>query len=449
MSAGGQVLVDGYENETVVAVALGGNFGVFTVGANITIEKDTSAQKAHIDDSAQITKALGGISVHAHADRGITEVAFGGGGGFISANGSLALALVGGDATATVGNVALGGAGTVTSLAVTVDDTVHAHSHAISVGAGAVALAGGIAWTELTGTAKASSNAHGTVGSGGISVTSNGDHGDSFLNPMADTVNIAIGVLAGGITLAHAEDARSTEATMNASPTLGASIGTSGAVTVAANARNHATAISPGGGGGVINVNVMLAKAIVSGATRAQLDGSVTSSSSVTVAAHADTLAYAKIVVVSVSIAAGNVAFPEATVTSDAAVEALLPSDATITSSGAVKIEARTLALDGVTAATTTAKAEAFSGALGAFAGTYMSAKAHVDAPLRAKLDGDVLGSSSIAVTANGANLANASTVTASLTGFSGSGSGAEALVSSTAVTEALVGSNAQLPPAA
>ena len=442
VDAGGQILVDADFDDTLVGVALGGSGGVAALGASIAITVDASAQRAHIDDSATVTRALGGITVDSGAVRTLVQVGLGASLGAITVTGSLGVALVSGDNTAEIGNVALGGSGAVGGLTVTSHAQFSVSTNAISAGAGAVSLAGAFAWVDLSGTTKASSNANGTVGSGGVTVRATGDQ--SIVN--ANTVNVVIGAVAGGLTIAHAEDRRNTEAVLNATPSVGTTLSTTGAVEVSAIATNHALAVSPGGGGGAINVNVMFATALVKGYTKASLSGTITNAAGLTISAHADNDANASIVVIGVSVVGGNGAFADAQITSAAGVEALLLSGSSVTTSGPVKIEAKTINANGVTAAKNRAVANAGSGALGAITIAYMVAKAQVAAPVRAKVDGTIAGtSSSLTITALSDNEASATTVTVGLGVFTGSGSGADAQVTSSAVTEAIASSTSSL----
>ena len=356
---------------------IAGSGGLFAIGASVAIVSSTGTQNAHIDTGAQITRAVGGLSVEVDNNRRNTLVALGGSAGFVAAVGSVALALISGDATASIGNVAVGGSGSVGSISVTVDDTVQPLSHAISAGLGAISLAGAFAWTRLSGNAKASSSARGTVGSGGVTIRTTGNRGDDGLRIMADTVNVSVGVLAGGLTIAHAEISRTAQAELDATPQTGATLSTTGAVNVEAEARNHATALSPGGGGGGLSINVMFANAEVSGAITAKINGTVTNSSAITVSAGGDNLAYGKIIVIGVAVAGGNGAFPSGKITDTAGIEATVLSSANLTSSGAVTIEARTRTLGGA-ATPQVAKAEAFSGALGGITGSLMASEAVV-----------------------------------------------------------------------
>src|SRR5205814_183718 len=81
--------------------------------------------------------------------------------------------------TASVGNVQLGGPGvgeTVAHLTVSNTDTITLDMFALAVGGGAVSIGGGLAFTDMSGTASSSSAAHGTVGAGGVTVQTIGSH---------------------------------------------------------------------------------------------------------------------------------------------------------------------------------------------------------------------------------------------------------------------------------
>ena len=83
-----------------------------------------------------------------------------------------------GNASATIGNVAVGGSGAVSGISVTATDNVTSdHPRRLrATAASASASAPRMAFVDLGGTANATSGAHGSVGSGGLTVTADGTH---------------------------------------------------------------------------------------------------------------------------------------------------------------------------------------------------------------------------------------------------------------------------------
>ncbi len=228
-SGGGGVTVRSAFDENVNGLALAGAAGVVAVGGDVVVINDSSTQKAHIDDSAAILRAGGGVVVSAgcgdnlsgacaasgNAGRTINALALGAQGGLVAAGASVAVVELSGDTTASIGNVAFGGTGTVSAISVLADDAMTPQTEAVSIGVGAVAIGGAVAVTDLSGTTLASSGAHGTVGSGGMTVTATGDHsGVSAL-----TANPKVGFATLGLTIRHAIDGRNTEAATTKSGT--------------------------------------------------------------------------------------------------------------------------------------------------------------------------------------------------------------------------------------
>ncbi len=263
-------------DEDANGLAFAGTGGFVALGAQVVVLNDTGTQNAHIDDGAAIAQAGGGIDVTATAHRNVSANAIGGSAGAFTTGASVAVLNVKGNATATVGNVLLGGFGVgVGHLHVGVTDDVDASTEAITVEAGVgVGIGGAVAFSSLEGTASASSGAHGAVGSGGVSITALGTH-----TATADTINVSTGIAAAGLTISRANNGRSTEATMTST----GDVSTTGAVLIQANATNVAEATAPGGSAGGVTIDVMLAFAFVTGRTRSRLDGTIEDATTITV----------------------------------------------------------------------------------------------------------------------------------------------------------------------
>ena len=412
-SGSGDVTVEASMNEDVSGLAFSGTGGVVAVGAQVIVLNDTGSQNAHIDNGAAIHQAGGGVFVTTTAIRTIDVEAIGVGVGAGAIGAAVAVSDVSGDASATIGNVLLGDAGPVAGLSVTVNDSINAPTKAISVQGGIGAgLAGAIAFSTLSGTTSASSGAHGTVGSGGVTITATGNH-----TAKANTVNVATGAFAAGVTVAHVSESRATLAT----DTSSGNIVTSGDVLVAASATNEAEATAPGGAAGGVTIDILVPIAEVSGDTNAQVDGSFTGASSITVRAHASNHADAEVEVIGVSVIGISGAFAHATVSGN--VEANVGSGATLDSTGAILVEAELVGPNQATA-----EAHATAGALGGIAGlSVMDTQATVSGDLIANLGGNVTNSSSITVRAQGANTATANTAVFGIAAFTGQGGGAGA----------------------
>src|SRR5207253_1024503 len=109
-------------DEQVHGLAFAGTGGVVAVGGQIAVVNDTSKQNAHVDDSATLPQAGGGIFVTTQANRDVSARAFGGGIGLVAIGAGVATTSVNGDALATIGNVAVGGSGPVGGITVTAND---------------------------------------------------------------------------------------------------------------------------------------------------------------------------------------------------------------------------------------------------------------------------------------------------------------------------------------
>ena len=363
------------------------------VGAQVVVFNDSGTQWAHIDDNATLLQAGGGVDVTAGADRTVATYGIGVSTGAFSTGAAIAHTNVTGDTIAEIGNVAVGtgtGSGPVGHLNVDATDTITAPTLAIAVAAGVgVGVSGAMAFTNLTGVTRATSGAHGSIGSGGVSITALGTHTLS-----ADTVNVATGIGATGVTVARANQDRDTETTVDSTGI----ITTSGAVLVSSASANTTDVSAPGGAGGGVAITALLAFAILSGDTTTTVNGSFTTTTNdldITIQATGENSAKAESLTVSVSVVGANGGVAVATVTGD--IEAHVGSASQLSSQGAIMVDAHT------TGTGTTATATVKSAGFGGFASlAIMFADARVEGDVRAQLDGVVLYADALTVTANG-----------------------------------------------
>src|SRR4029077_9887818 len=189
---GGILEVTTSMNENFFGLAVAGGFGFVGLGAQVIVVNDSGTQNAHIDDGAIIGGAAGGLVVSTNAMRNIQVLAIGVTSGAFSPGAAIAVANISGDALASIGNVTV----TASGINVSVNDWLSAPMFVVSVSGGVgVGMAAGLAFVSISGKASASSGAHGTVGSGGYSVTAS-----SFHNVSSNTVNVATGAGAVGVT---------------------------------------------------------------------------------------------------------------------------------------------------------------------------------------------------------------------------------------------------------
>ncbi len=206
-----------------------------------------------------------------------------------------------------------------------------------------------------------------------------------------------------------------------------------------ADSLNVANAKSSGVSGGIVGVGVSLGKATVNAPTSASLNGPVTTNGNITIQATGKNTADVKTFAFSVGLgAAGAGGGAVAEITDKANVTASVGSGATLTTSGAVLVRA-TADNDAIV------QSDAGSGGFGAaITGSDLSAK--IAGSVRAQLDGDVNGASSVKVEAIGNNNAQAKALAISIgIGLAGAGADAYAEVTNKADVEALVGSTAQI----
>ena len=139
-------------------LAFAGQVGLVAVGAQVVVINDTSTQNAHVDDSAAIRRAGGGIDVEANDTRAVTPLAAGGALAGVAAGAAVAIGNVSGDTEATIGNVAIGDSGPIGSLTVAAASTITLPVTAYSVQAGVLgAISGAVPIAEIDGTTQASS----------------------------------------------------------------------------------------------------------------------------------------------------------------------------------------------------------------------------------------------------------------------------------------------------
>ena len=436
--AGDVILVDADLDETATGISFAGGGGFVGVGAQVVVFNDSGTQRAHIDDNAKLLQAGGGVDVTAGADRTVATYGIGVSTGAFSTGAAIAHTNVTGDTIAEIGDVAVGtgtGSGPVGHLGVHAIDTITAPTLAIAVAAGVgVGVSGAMAFTNLTGVTRATSGAHGSIGSGGVSITSLGTH-----TLIADTVNVAVGIGATGVTVARANQDRDTEATVGSTGI----ITTSGAVLVSSASANTTDVSAPGGAGGGVAITALLAFAILSGDTKTTVNGSFTTTTNdldITIRATGENAAKAESLTVSVSVVGANGGVAVASVTGD--IEAHVAAASQLSSQGAVVVDAHT------TGTGTTATATVKSAGHGGFASlAIMFADARVEGDVRAQLDGDVLASDALTVTANGLTraVATAEVLSASL-GFAGTAAGTLAEISGD--IEALVGGTSSVAAA-
>ncbi len=430
ITANGSVTIRAEMDEETTSIAFTGAGGFVGVGAVVAVMNDSGTQTARIDNGAAVHKAALGLNVSAKADRETDAFTIAVAGGAVGVGASVAVNKISGDATARVGNVTIGDTGSVAGVTVGVVDNIDANNVGVAVGGGAVTVNGALAFTTLDGKGSARFGGHGTVGSSGVSVTANGTH-----TVHTQTLNVNVGAIAIGVTVARSNNGRSTEARVTST----GNVDTTGAVSVTATATNVAdtTQVIPQVSTGGATFSIMVRFAKVSGFTRAQVDGDFSNTSSITVQAVGENKALAPVTAVGVSIIGLTGIFGFAEITGSADIEAIVGSSASLGSSGQVKVEAKVA--DGKKNVATT---NATSVSVAAVELTVLVTDSTVAGGVKAELGGSVTASSSIVVNAYGNNEATATTFTAGITLLGSiSGAGADAEVTSAADVEALVGS--------
>src|SRR5260370_992637 len=145
--------------------------------------------------------AGGDVNVRANENLDVDGIAGTAAGGVVAIGAAILILNIGEHVDAGVG-------GTVGGVTVSATDNLTADCLVISVNGGVGAgLSAALAFVDLSGKAAATSGAHGPVGAGGLSVTANGTR-----SATVQTVNVATGAIAVGITVARVNNSRSTEA---------------------------------------------------------------------------------------------------------------------------------------------------------------------------------------------------------------------------------------------
>jgi hypothetical protein len=420
----GEVNVQANMDEKSTGIAFGGSAGLVAVGAQVAVLNDSGSQDAHIDSFADVPQAGAGLTVATTAHRDVNAYAIGIGLGAAAAGAAVGVVNVTGDAKARIENVSVGGTAPLGGLTVSVTDNITSDLHVISVQGGVgIGLGAAVAFDNLQGTAKASSGAHGSVGAGGMSVTATGTH-----TATVSTFNVATGGLAAiGITVARVDNARSTEALFTSDGNI--TFTSAAPATVQATATNSADVEVPGGGGGALQVAVMLGFAILNGHTTAEADGTVSNATDILVSSIADNTATSNSIVVGLGVIGLNGAVTTATIDTGAYIETTVGKNASLGGSGTITVEAKTR--NGGNVATSSAT----GGTLGVLAaGTIFVAISTINAHVEAHLNGAVPSGSSLDVNANAVNHAHAVTDATSIS-LGGALSGAFSLstISSTA----------------
>ena len=399
IGAGGAVTISASMDEHSTPIGFAAGFGAVGVGAQVAVVNDTGTQNAHIDDNAQVTKAPGGLSVTVNATRDVHAYAIGAAFGAGAIGAAVAVVNVDGDASATIGNVAVGGTTALGGLTVGAVDHITSDTLVIAVAGGiGLGLGAAVAVINLGGTLKATSGAHRSR-AGAVNITADGTH-----TAKVTSVNVATGAGAVGITVDVINNSRNTETGTSGS---GITFTTPAAVTVRATASNLVEADAPGGAAGGVAISIIVADAQLSGHTTTDVEGGFTNANGITISAIADNTATATTTIFGVAVIGLSGGVAVATIQSGADIETTVGSGATLDGgSGAVVVEAKTRN------AGNQANATAQGGTAGLlFAGTLFVGVATIDASVEAHMNGQVTGGSSLDVNANGVNDAEAHTI--------------------------------------
>ena len=403
VTANGAVTVSASMDEHSTPISFAGGGGIVGVGATVGVLNDSGTQNAHIDDHASIAKAGGsGLTVSVSANRDVHAYAIGGSFGGIAAGAAVAVVNVDGDATATIGNVSVGGTSALGGLTVSAYDDVTTDTYVIAVAAGiGLGLGAAVAVVDLGGTLEASSGAHGSL-AGAFSVTADGHHAAKVFS-----LNVATGAAAVGVTVDKIENGRNTEAAVTSSGNV--SFTTPATALVQATASNSVEAEAPGGAAGGVAIAIIVAIADLTGHTTTTVDGDITNASGITISAIADNTATATTTIFGVSVIGltGGVAI--ATIGSGADIETTVGSGATL-SGGPIVVEAKTRNNGNKASAT----AQGGTGGL-LFAGTLFVGIATIEGSVQVHMNGSVTGGTSLDVTADAVNHADAFTFAGSV----------------------------------
>jgi hypothetical protein len=163
-AAGDDIVVSASLTETATGRAYAGQAGGVTLGAQVVVINDTSAQSAYVGDGAQLGSA-DRVTLSATADRDVQAYSIGGGVGGAALGAAVAVANVDGGTSARIGSAGVAAAG----LDISADNTSSAYAKSIAVSAGA-----GIALNGSVATAKVDPTVQAYIGAGG-QVTASGD----------------------------------------------------------------------------------------------------------------------------------------------------------------------------------------------------------------------------------------------------------------------------------
>lgn len=437
--AGGTVQIDAFSERDVDAVAAGGAIGGVTIGAAVAVADVGGSVEAFIGDAdvGQAGTAVGGLIITATSDVIADAEAYGvqAGIGGAAVNADAAVANVDPTVTAEImGGAAVNATGDITVQSISEADA-EADAIGVAVSSG-FALGLSVATATLNPAVTASIGNLAAVTGSNVTVRARSNRGES--NEPLEKGARANAVSGAGALLAAASGAVSYAGiSTDVSASVGqATISATGGVIISADSYNDADSDASGIAGGAVAIAALTPVAQVSGSTTASLDGIVTNSTGVTVEALGQNIADAKAKVASLSLGGGSGAGAVAEVTEDADVKALVTGNASITSSGAVLVDAE---LDGEG---NKAYAEALGLAGGVFgSGTLMVSYATVAGSVVADVDGKIMSSSQVTVQADGKNKAEAYTLAAAIGGyFGGAGTAAIAEVTDKADVEATVG---------
>ncbi len=505
VSAVGNIAVDAeLVSDNASGTAFAGLAGLTTLGAQVVILNDSSAETATINAGVTIPQAQQ-VLVTAVSNRTLNAQAIGGSISGLGVGAGIAIANAGGGATASLGGSSGGGAigqapvQSVGSVAVTTtaNDSATANVFAITAG---VFLAGtvNIAETQVDPTVQASLGEGNITVTGGVTVSS---QLDATLNATAQGISLSEGVGAaaslanatltptvettatgtnvtagaGGITLQTLYNATPTGQV--AGPGLGASAtaqaaaggliagsgalptATDGAVvsttasggTLAATGTGGVTLVSAsfadptatagGIAGGLAGVGYTSANATEQGSTQANIDDNITGASSLTVTTLGTEDATANAAALSGGLIAGTLNSATATVQDAAPTE---PAAQASISSGAIVTVTGNIALSSTSTDTASANVSGING--GAVALGASSATATVTATTQSSIGGGA------ALDAVGGNLGDLAQGTETATAGATSSTGGVAAISGTnassttqSTVQATVGNNATL----
>jgi hypothetical protein len=260
---------------------------------------------------------------------------------------------------------------------------------------------------------------------------------------LATSINTATptvtGVSVGGVTGTGARStsliSRATEAFVGPNGRVSAG---SGPIQIKADSTSTADGTTTATTVGAVAIAALVVDSTVSGHTSADIGANaIVNAGSLLLSSKSRNTATADPVAVSVSVAGGAGINAMADIAASADTDARIGADAQISLAGALNVSA-----DAHNIATASAK----GGAGGLITGVVMLSEAHVRGGTSAAMDGDVLGSSSVTVSALAVNTADARTLAISIgAGGSLTGTGTLAEVTADANVESSVGSSASI----